>query len=386
MDRIVLTNAQARRFLLRHHGLLGEYRFAGKEGVLSYVRHCGCVQYDPIDVCGKNTELVFQSRVKGFTKDMLDELLYKDRALIDYFDKNLAILPVEDWPCFSRERARHAAGGRSFEAVERASETVMRMLGEREFVSSRDLSMEEKVPWYWSETRLSRAVLESLYFRGELCVHHKQGTNKFYAPANRLLPAEVLRAEDPYTEPEDFRDFLTLRRIGAVGLLWNKASDAWLCVDGHKDGGRAEAFRRLAGAGKILPVQVEGIEELLYARASEKALLEEILSGAEYAPRMEIIAPLDCLMWDRNLIEKLFGFYYRWEIYTPEKNRQYGYYVLPLIRGEQFAGRVEAVADRKAGVLCLKNVWWEGRACSGELKKCFKRFAAFNGCRAVEGA
>ena len=385
MKAVSLTNEQARRFLLRHHGLLGDHRFEGKEGAVSYVRQCGCIQFDPIDVCGKNAELVFQSRVKGFTKGMLEELLYKDRSLVDYFDKNLAIFPVEDWPCFSRERARHAAGGRSFEAVERAADAVLKMLDEREFVSSRDLNMEEKVPWYWSETRLSRAVLESLYFRGELCIHHKQGTNKFYAPASRLLPGEVLRAEDPHPDPADFRDFLTLRRIGAVGLLWNKASDAWLCVEGHKEGGRGEAFRRLTEAGMILPVQVEGIEEPLYARRAEESLLDEVMAGADYAPRTELIAPLDCLMWDRNLIEKLFGFYYRWEIYTPEKSRRYGYYVLPLLRGDRFVGRVESVADRKAGVLRVKNTWWEGRAHNGELKKCLKRFAAFNGCRVLEG-
>ncbi|MCL1964004.1 MAG: winged helix DNA-binding domain-containing protein [Firmicutes bacterium] len=385
MKTITLSKEQARRFLLRHHGLIGGHRFEGKEGALAYVRQCGCIQFDPIDVCGKNSELVLQSRVKGFSKEVLRELLYEDRALVDYFDKNLAIFPVEDWPYFARERARFTAGGWSFEAVERAKDTVLEMLKEREYLSSRDLDMDEKVSWPWGATRLSRAVLETLYFRGELCIHHKQGTGKFYAPASRLLPGALLRAEDPHPNAEDFRDFLVLRRIGAVGLLWNKASDAWLCVDGLKGGGRAAAFQRLAGRGQIVTVRVEGIEEPLYARAWEEALLREVAGGADYTPRMELIAPLDCLLWDRNLIEKLFGFYYRWEIYTPEKSRQYGYYVLPLLRGDRFVGRVEAVTDRKAGALRLKNVWWEGRKYKGELKKCLKRFADFHGCRTVEG-
>lgn len=386
MKTLQMTNEQARRFLLRKHGLLGEHVFEGKQGILDYVRQCGCIQFDPIDVCGKNAELVLQSRVKGFAKPMLEELLYKDRLLVDYFDKNLAILPVEDWPYFARQRASHQEHGRSREEVEAAVETVRAVLAEREYVSSADLDMNNKVDWYWSDTRLSRAILETLYFRGELCVHHKKGTVKHYAPAERLLPPEILSADDPTADDLDaFRNWQTLRRIGAVGLLQNRGSDAFLCMDTHKNGGRAEAFTTLIRDGELIQVQVEGIDEPFYARASDEILLDEILSGQTYEPRMELIAPLDCFMWDRKLIRKLFDFSYTWEIYTPQDKRVYGYYVLPLLRGETLCGRVEAVCDRKARILRVKGVWWESRAYKGELRKCLKRFAKFNGCDTVEG-
>lgn len=87
---INLTKKEARQFILLKQGLLGDYRFEGKQGVLDYVGQAGCIQFDPIDVCGKNAEIVLQSRIKKFKKSMLYELLYKDRQLIDYFDKNLA--------------------------------------------------------------------------------------------------------------------------------------------------------------------------------------------------------------------------------------------------------------------------------------------------------
>ena len=73
---ISLSNRQARQFMLLKHGLLGEYKFIGKPGALDFIRQTGCIQYDPIDICGRNAELTLQSRVKGFTKDTLDELLY----------------------------------------------------------------------------------------------------------------------------------------------------------------------------------------------------------------------------------------------------------------------------------------------------------------------
>ena len=106
-----LSKSQARRFLLLKHGLLGPYRFKGKRGALEYNRQAGCIQFDPVDVCGKNAELILHARVQGFKKSMLYALLYEDRALVDYPDKQLSIWPVEDWPYFARYRAAAKAEG-----------------------------------------------------------------------------------------------------------------------------------------------------------------------------------------------------------------------------------------------------------------------------------
>ena len=109
-----LTMIRARRFLLLKQGLIGEHRFIGKEGALRYVKQAGCIQFDPVDVCGRNAELSLQSRVKGFKKKHLEELLYKDRLLVDYPDKELSIFPVEDWPYFQGYRTRSFEHGRQF--------------------------------------------------------------------------------------------------------------------------------------------------------------------------------------------------------------------------------------------------------------------------------
>ena len=84
MDQIYLSKGEVRKFILYKQGLLGDYRFIGKSGVLDFIRQAGCIQFDPIDVCGKNAEIVLQSRISGFTKQMLFELLYTDRKLLDY--------------------------------------------------------------------------------------------------------------------------------------------------------------------------------------------------------------------------------------------------------------------------------------------------------------
>ena len=96
MSQQTITKEQAIRFLLLKQGLIGKKKFIDKQGVYDYIRQAGCIQYDPIDVCGKNAELALQSRVKGFKKDYLHELLYQDRRLVDYYDKVMSIFPIED--------------------------------------------------------------------------------------------------------------------------------------------------------------------------------------------------------------------------------------------------------------------------------------------------
>ena len=112
------------------------------------------------------------------------------------------------------------------------------------------------------------------------------------------------------------------------------------------------------------------------------------MQGKKYKPRCELIAPLDCVMWDRKLIKVLFGFDYTWEIYTPANKRKYGYYVLPMIYGDQFVGRIEAVNDRKTKTLNVKNIWYEDgvrhtKALVSAVDDCIKRFAKFNECDTV---
>ena len=114
---IAITRDQAKQFILSKQGLLGKYRFTGKEGAYQYVRQAGCIQYDPVDVCGKNAELTLQSRVKGFRKQMLHDLLYQDRLLVDYSDKELSIWPSEDWPYFSGYREKSVTHGYRFAGI-----------------------------------------------------------------------------------------------------------------------------------------------------------------------------------------------------------------------------------------------------------------------------
>ncbi len=390
MKSFYLSNQQARRFMLLKQGLIDDFRFVGKLGVLDFVDQAGCIQYDPIDVCGKNAELVLQSRVKGFTKQMLYELLYEERALLDYFDKNLAIIKTTDWPYLWRKREAYQVGGRSHGEVNAVCEQIKEIIATKGCVSSADLDFDDRVHWYWSDTKLSRAALETLYFRGDLVIHHKKGTIKYYDLAESCIDTALLAAPRPYTNLLDYHKWCVLRRIGAVGLLWNKPSDAWLGIQDLKAAERKEVFALLLAEGRIIEITVEGLKDKLYCLGSDQDMLEEILLEPKLKPRCELIAPLDSMLWDRRLIKELFDFDYKWEIYTPETQRKFGYYVLPLLYDDRLIGRVEAVCDRKAKILHVKNIWYQegvkqGKKLEKAVQDCIARFAAFHLCKEIVG-
>ena len=172
-------------------------------------------------------------------------------------------------------------------------------------------------------------------------------------------------------------------------MLWDRRSDAWLGIDMAPEE-RNAAFARLEREGAITAIRAEGVRFPLYMLSADLPLFESVLSG-ESAPRsrLEFLAPLDPMLWDRNLAEALWDFRYSWEIYTPPAKRKYGYYVLPMLWGDRFIGRIEPKADRKAGTLTVRNVWLEDgvrptKKLAGLINGAVRRLAAFNGCAVGE--
>ena len=394
---VTMTQDQARRFILSKQGLLGKYRFAGKPGAYQYIRQAGGIQYDPVDVCGKNAELTLQSRVRGFTKKMLADLLYKDRLLVDYTDKELSIWPREDWPFFSSYRDRSKMHGAGFPGIPELEEQAITYIRKHGPVSSDTLPIQGKVFWHssmhWSgnwhgTSPAARSVLEQLYTDGVLLIHHKSGSRKFYDLADRYFSRDLLDEKNPCPDELSFHAWRIRRRVGAVGLLWNRRSDAFLGIDMNTEQ-REAAFEKLEAEGLIQKAAVEGIRFPVYFLTEDLPLVDAVLSDdIDLTQRLEFLAPLDPMLWDRKLVEAIWDYQYSWEIYTPADKRKYGYYVLPMLYGEKMAGRMEAAADRKAETLVIKNIWYEPgirqtKKLNAAVDAAIGRLAKFNDCSRI---
>lgn len=388
MESVSLSKGRARRFILAQQGLWPPRQLKGKSGVLKIIRRLGCIQFDPLDIVGRNPELALQARVEDFRPAMLTELLYQERALLDGWDKNMSIYCVEDWPYFRRRREIYRDhAGKSAEQVEAVLPQIRTEIKKRGPLSSIDIDIDQTVDWSWAPTRLARAALESMYNWGELVIYNKVHTRRVYDFANRHLPPDLLAAPEPNLSEEAYHDWYVLRRIGSVGLAKARAGDAWLGMGAIKTPQRYAAIERLIERGELIQVRVAGIDYPLYMRTSDQKYLD--IASDDPDPQAAVIAPLDNLLWDRKLVKALFDFEYIWEVYKPVAERQYGYYVLPVLYGDRFVARFEPGRDKENGDLVIKNWWWEpGVYQTVELRQSldrgFKRFLDYLGAGSIQ--
>lgn len=387
---MTLSKAQARRFLLAHHRLWPPRQLEGKMGVLDYVRHAGCIQFDPINVVGCNPDLVLQSRVAGYRAVLLDELLYQDRHLVDGYDKVASIYLTADWPAFARRRAamrhHHAESRRSKPGFEAAPDIlqVIRQRGPTSSLDLKGLESDDNVSWSWGhQARLGRAALDVLYDTGEIGIHHRVGTRRVFDLSERLLPADVLSVPDPNETDEAYLDWHVLRRAGSMGLANASLASYWQGIFGLDGAARRAASTRLVERGEAVAVALEGVPRHVFLmRREDVPLLDAVQDQDPEQPRAAFIAPLDNLIWDRVLIQWAFDFDYTWEVYKPAVQRKYAYYVLPVLCGDRFVARFEPAFDKKTREFTVANWWWEegvrpDDAMQAALTLCLGEFARY---------
>ena len=197
-----------------------------------------------------------------------------------------------------------------------------------------------------------RAVLEAYTVTGAIGLARRDGNRRYYDLVERLLPPELLARKVP--EREQLRHKL-LSRYRAHGLLGaGGAGGTFARIAEPK--ARNELREELVELGAILSVDIEGVRGKRFVLAEELLLLE---SPPEPTPSVAFIAPFDALLWDTALLANLFDFEYVWEgFFTPAK-RRWGYYVLPIVFGDRFVGRIEPRIDRDGACVEVLNVWWE---------------------------
>lgn len=380
---VQLSLPEARRAILACQGLLPPRRWKGKRGVKSFLKRVRSIQFDPINVVGRNPDLVLQSRVADYRPGLLDDLLYQDRYLVDNWDKMASLSLAEDWPYFSRHRERMGEiFGVPSEVVMSLAPVVIGQIEEKGPQSSLDYDFADKTDWAWGPTRVTRASLEGLYKMGQLGVHHRVNNRRYFDLIERLLPEELLKEPDPNQSLEDYQSWHILRRIGAMGLAHLNAGEHWGGMIGVKSPQRRKIVGELTAAGELVPVEVEGLEgDLFYARQSDYQEIRKSLKSTP-APKAAFIAPLDNLLWDRKSLVKLFDFNYMWEVYKPVKQREFGYYVLPVLFGDHFVGRFDPAFDKKTGQLTIQDWWWEegvtvDQELASALQECLQDFLIY---------
>lgn len=375
------SKEQVRHMLCRYHNLDGVEALSGKTGVETIMQRIHSIQYDPLNVVGRNADLVLQARVKDYRESELYDLLYKEHQLVDGFDKEMCIYCSKDFTHFGyvrKEHLKHIVSALQYRSQMGALDILDDV---RDFVANhgktgtKDISIGEVRESRWGHKKLSSAALDYLFNSGELGVIDKRGTQKYFDLTERVLESKEFQCGQDMTI-EEFLEWYIERRIQSVGLVWNKAGGAW---QGHflsDNALRSSILRTLIEKNRIEEIQIEGIREPFYisgnfqeyipfcatACSAECISTENARKGMNYQTSgsyVRFIAPLDNIMWDRDMLEMLFDFTYRWEVYTPAAKRAFGYYVLPVLYNGQFIARFEAEPVHQAGEFVVKNWWWE---------------------------
>jgi len=354
-ETVELTAEQARRFLVRRHFLAPPRALPARaDSVLRVVRELGSVQFDPLEVTGaRNDDLVLAARIRNYRRGWMERWLYgppAERQLFEAYNKSLNILPIEELPVhrvdWEHWAAREGVYYRLLKKQGDLATAILDRLG-REGALPGSAFVERgsaRLHWGWGKITVPRALLYGLFRTGQIGIARREGNTRVYDRTEKLFPAALLQTRLP---EEEVRRHQLLSRFRGVGLLGLRAgAEIWSGTVPAKE--RARLTEAMVTDGALRRVRVEGVRDERYMLASDAPFL----GGRPIRnPEVALLAPLDPLVWDRELLRQLFDFDYVWEVYTPVKARKHGYYVLPLLWGDRLVGRIEPRIDRKAGLL-----------------------------------
>jgi uncharacterized protein YcaQ len=355
-DVISLSVDAARRFHRRAAGL-----DAPHAGVGAAIAYHGYVQIDPINVCGRMHDLILRNRVADYAEGDLMRHVHgvgprdngdgtvlraEGRVAFEHYLPGRGILVAHELGAWKylrewmrgRERLSNPGSGR-FDAEQRAvAKDLLAEMAGRGALSGDDFEDARRSKNDWgTHGSIAKGTLDKLFYHGRVLIARRNGNGarRVYDLPERLLPADVLKERE--AGAEETARWLVMLKMRQHRLVALKRGEAALVED----------------AVCAVRVRREGVP-VLHVLREDLGLLEESARGASGggAPPL-LLAPLDPLIYDRNVTRRLWGFDYTWEVYTPPAKRVRGYYALPVLSGVEIVGHVDPKADRERGRLAV---------------------------------
>lgn len=354
MARPKLDNAAARRLFLDRHLLAAAPAGPGKGDDLDQViQQLGFVQLDSINTVARAHDLILFSRRPAYRPNNLKRLYEKDRRLFEHWTHDAAVIPMAFYPHwqlrFERDAEKLRNQWKSWrrDGYEDQFQPVLDHVREHGPVCSSDVGQDEKkTSGGWWDWHPSKTALEYLWRSGALTVVGRTGFRKFYDLTERVIDAVNHTARPDPEETIDWlcnaaMDRLGFATSGELAAFWDTASPAetkqW-CAD------------QLA-SGDLIEIEVETVEGAFRRSFARPDVMEQADAAPDATGRLRVLSPFDPALRDRKRAERLFGFYYRIEVFTPADKRQYGYYVFPLLERDKLVGRIDMKAFRDLSLI-----------------------------------
>ncbi|WP_238439566.1 winged helix-turn-helix domain-containing protein [Microbacterium sp. JZ31] len=362
-----LSLPEARRVALAAQGFARPRPDApGTRQLNGAIARMGVLQIDSVNVFARSHYMPLFSRLGAYDTGDLDRLVLRHGpggrprrtgAYVEYLAHEATFLPIDDWPLWrfrmDAMRAKYGGAGSWYDENAATVDWVRDELAARGPLRPAQIESDahrgRRGPW-WDWDVVKRA-LELMWRFGEVAIAGRRGFERRYALAQDVVPAPLLDAQVP--RDDAIRELLR-RAARASGVA--TAADL---ADYHRIRDRRAvlaAVHELVDDGELAPVTVDGWTRgaaPLPAWVHRDAVLPRRIDAAT------LLTPFDPVVWFRERAERLFGFDYRIEIYTPAPRRRFGYYSLPVLVDDRIVGRVDLKADRPAATLRVQSAWWE---------------------------
>lgn len=389
---IRLDNAAARRLFLQVHGLAEPPTGPGRgDDLLQVIHRLGFVQVDSVRTVERPHHMILFARRQRYRPSHLAPLMERDRALFEHWTHDAALLPIAFYPYwrlrFARDAVRLSARWQSRRRAGFAArcDDVLAHIRDHGPAGSADIGPDEpKAPGGWWDWHPSKTALEYLWRSGTLAVARRDNFRKIYDRAERVIPSAMLQPVPSEAETANWLNHAALTRLGfatpgEIAAFWDTLRPAEV---------RAWCDARLRD-GTLAPLAVEGADGHWRHGVGFADVAEQANAAPEPPGRLRALSPFDPMLRDRARAERLFGFRYRIEIFTPAAQRVYGDYVFPLLEGARMVGRIDMSADRKAGVLAITALWPEpgvrwGGGRQARLEAELDRVARFAGLESIQ--
>jgi hypothetical protein len=364
---------------------------------MQIVRDLGCLQIDPINVVARPQYLILWSRLGNYNPAQLDSLLWHERKLFEYWAHCASVVLTEDYPIHNLMMRTYARDDSNWDrrvrkwiadndALRRAILSIIRRKGptlSRDFIEA-GVEPRAWVSTGWTSGRNASRMLDFLWMQGKLMVVGREGIQKVWDLAERFLPASTPR--EKWSEHKVVRH-AAQRSLRALGVATPRQ------IQQHFIRGRysnlARVLAELEDEKLIERVQIidggQAWQGDWYIHTDDIPRIEKLSTG-DWQPRTTLLSPFDNLICDRARTKLLFDFDYTIEIYVPKSKRKFGYYVLPILRGDRLIGRIDAAMDRARGVLHINAIFAEPNAptnATRSIQDAIERLAKFLGANAI---
>jgi uncharacterized protein len=372
-----MTTRKARRLALKAQLLASSRLPKGIEGAARAIEHLGYVQLDTIAVIERAHHHTLWTRVPGYEPRMLDRLL-ADRRVFEFWGHAASYLPMTDFRFYRRRMTANPRRARWARDHRPLMDAVLDRVRKEGPLGTSDFERQGKRRGSWWDWKPAKTALETLHTMGLLMVAHRRNFQRIFDLTERILPENV-----DATEPDDaeIARFAIRRCLRAHGLATARQikDHIWITAQTHINAVVSE----LLDSGELTRVAV-GDDNGYYA------LTRALASPSRpAAPGIHILSPFDNLVIQRRRLRALFGLDYTLECYLPAPKRRHGYFVLPVLYGDEFIARLDPRVERSARVFHVRRLSFEpdlkdGEAALPALARRLADFARFNGADAVE--